>query len=67
MDRSPSKILDEGNTVDTVGEGNERRIKEKVVFPTGGGEATNPEKAKALYSLIWSWCTEEEDDIPFLE
>ena len=29
--------------VDTVGEENERRIKEKVVLPTRGGEATNLE------------------------
>ena len=39
--------------------------KDKAVFPTGGGEATNPENMKALYKSVWSWGTEEEDKITF--
>ena len=34
-----------------------------MVFPTGGGEATNPENMEALYASIRSWGTEEEDKI----
>ena len=44
--------------VDADGEENERRRKEKVVFPTGGGEATKPEKMEALYASVRSWGTE---------
>ena len=51
--------------MDTVGEENERKRKEKVVFLTGGGEATNPEKMEAFYASVQSWGTEEEDNIPF--
>ena len=51
--------------VDIVGEVNDRRIKDKVVFPTGGGEATNPENIEALYASVRSWGAEEENDIPF--
>ena len=36
-----------------------------MVFLTGGGEATNPEKMEALYVSVQSWGTEEEDDIIF--
>ena len=36
-----------------------------MVFLTGGGETTNPEKMEALYASVRSWGTEEEDDIPF--
>ena len=39
--------------------------KYKVVFYTGGGEATNPEKTEDLYASVQSWGTEEEDDITF--
>ena len=41
--RSPSKIAEEGKTVDTYGEEKERRRKYKMIFPTVGGESTNPE------------------------
>ena len=58
-------MSDEGKTADTVGEENDRRRKEKVVFPTGGGEAKNPENMEALYASVRSWCTEEEDGIHF--
>ena len=34
-----------------------------MVFPTGVGEATNPEKMKALYAPVQSLGTEEEGDI----
>ena len=37
--------------------------KKKLVLPTGGGEATNPEKTEALYASVRSWVTEEEDGI----
>ena len=47
--RSPSNIEGEGKTVDTEREEYERIRKEKVVFPTGGGESTNSEKTEALY------------------
>ena len=47
--------------MDTVGEENNRRRKEKVVFLTSGGEATKPENMEALYASVWSWFTEEED------
>ena len=40
--KSPSKTAEEGKTVDTIGEENGRKIKEKVIFLTGVGEATNP-------------------------
>ena len=46
--------------VDTVGEENKRRRKDKVIFLTGGGEATNPENMEALYASVRSWGTEEE-------
>ena len=36
-----------------------------MVFPTGGGESTNPENMEALYAFIRLWGTEEEGDIPF--
>ena len=39
----------------TVGEENERRRKEKVVLPTGGREATNPENMEYFYAFVWSW------------
>ena len=58
-------MAEEGNTVDIVGEENERRRTEKVVLLTGGGEYTNPENMEALYASIQSWSTEEEDDILF--
>ena len=51
--------------VDTVGEENERRIKEKVVFPTGGDESKNTENMEDLYASVRSWVTEEEDEIHF--
>ena len=57
--------MEKGKTVDTVGEENERSRKEKVVFPTGGGESTNTEKTEALYIPVRSWGIEEEDEIPF--
>ena len=44
--------MEEVKTVDTFGEGNERKRKEKAVLTTGGGEATNPEHMEALYSSI---------------
>ena len=52
--------------MDTVGEENERKRKEKVVFLTGGGEATNPENMGDLYAFVRSWCTEQDEDIHFL-
>ena len=36
-----------------------------MLFPTGGGEATNPENVEALYASVRSWYMEEEDNIPF--
>ena len=45
--------------VDTVGEENKRRRKDKVIFLTGGGEATNPENMEALYVFVQSWVAEE--------
>ena len=39
--------------------------KEKVAFPTGRGEATNPENMEALYASVQLWGTEKEGDIPF--
>ena len=36
-----------------------------MVFPTGGGEATNPDNVEALYAYVRSWVTEEEENIPF--
>ena len=53
--RSPIKISEEGETLNTVGEEHQRRRKEKVVFPIGGGEATNPENMEALYASVRSW------------
>ena len=41
------------------------RRKDKVVFLTGGGETTNPEKMEALYASVRSYVMEEEDGIPF--
>ena len=41
------------------------RIKDKVVFMTGGVDATNPENMEALYESVRSWGTEEEDDTNF--
>ena len=43
----------------------ERITKEKVVLPTGGGEANNPEKMEAFYASVRSWGTEGEVDIHF--
>ena len=54
---SPSKISEEGKIVYTDRKANERRRKEKVVFPTGGGENTNPEKMRDLYASVRSWGT----------
>ena len=51
--------------MDTDGQEKERIRKEKVVFPTSGGEATNTEKIEALYTSIRSRGTEGEDGIPF--
>ena len=45
--------------MDTIGEENERRINDKLVFLTGGGEATNPENMEALYVFVQSWVAEE--------
>ena len=42
----------------------DRRIKYKVVFPTVGGEATNPSNMEPLYASVRSWVIEKEDDIP---
>ena len=50
--------------MDTVGEGHERRRKEKVVLPTGRGESKKIEKMEALYASVRSWGIEEEDGIP---
>ena len=36
-----------------------------MLSPTSGGEYTNSEKMEALCESIRSWCTEEEDAIPF--
>ena len=35
-----------------------------MVFPIGGGEATNPENVEALHASVQSWGMEEEYDIP---
>ena len=43
--------------MDKDGEEKERRIKDKVLFPTGGCEATNPEKMQALYVYVQEWDT----------
>ena len=43
----------------------ERRRTENFIFPTGEGEATNPEKMEDLYESIHSWGMEEEDGIDF--
>ena len=51
--------------MDKYGEKKERRRKEKVGFPTGGGESTNPENMDALHASLRSLGTEEEDDITF--
>ena len=40
--RSPSKIAEEGKTVDTDREEKDKRRKDKVVFPKGGGKDTTP-------------------------
>ena len=45
--------------MDTDGEEKERSIKDKVVLPTGRGEATNPENMEALYVSVKSWGREE--------
>ena len=39
--------------------------KQKVTFPTGGCEATNPENMEALYASVQAWGTEEQGDIIF--
>ena len=65
MGRSPSKITEEGKTVDTDRKEKERRRKEKVVLPTGGGEATNTEKIEDLYASVQSWGSEQEGNLPF--
>ena len=51
--------------VDTCRKDKGKKIKDKVVLPTGGGEATEPEKMEALYESVRSWVTEKEDNIPF--
>ena len=51
--------------MDTYREEKERRKKEKVLFPTGGGESTKPENMEGLYASIRSWGTEEKYKIPF--
>ena len=57
--RSPSKISEEGKTVDTYGEEKERIRKDKGVFLTGGGETTNPENMETLYAFLRSQGMEE--------
>ena len=52
--------------MDKEREEKERRRKDKVVFPTCGGEATNPENMEALYVSKRLWGTEELYNIPFL-
>ena len=51
--------------MDTDGEEKNRKRKDKVVLPTGGGEATNPESMESLYESVRSLGMEEEDSIPF--
>ena len=65
MGRSLTKISNEGKTVDTVEEENNMRRKDKVVFPTGGGESTKPKNVEALYVYVQSWVMEEKYNIPF--
>ena len=36
-----------------------------MVLPTGRGESKNPENMEALYSSVWSWGEEEEEEITF--
>ena len=36
-----------------------------LIFPIGGGEATNPVNMEGLYVFIRSGSMEEEDNIPF--
>ena len=43
----------------------ERRMKDMMIFPIGGGEATNPVNMEGLYVSIRSGGMEEEDNIPF--
>ena len=50
---------------DTDGEERYRRRIYKVVLPTGGCKATNPENMEALYASVRSWGTEEEYGILF--
>ena len=52
--------------MDTDREEKERRRKEKLVLPTGGGEATNTEKMETLYASVQSWGFEQEGNLPFL-
>ena len=51
--------------MDTDSEEKERRRKEKVTFPSGGSESTNPENMEALHASIKSWGTEKEDNTLF--
>ena len=34
-----------------------------MIFPTVGGESTNPENMEALHKYVHSWSTEEYDNI----
>ena len=45
--------------MDIYGEERERRKKDKIVSPTGGGEAKTLENIEALYASVRSWGTEE--------
>ena len=51
--------------MDTDRDEKERITNEKLVFPTGGGEAKNLVNMEALYASVRSWGTEEEEKIPF--
>ena len=59
--------MEEYKTVDTVWEENKGSKKRKVIFPTGRGESTKPEKIEALYAHVRSWGAKEENDIHFPE
>ena len=55
----PSKVVEEGMTVDKDGEEKNRRRKEKAILTTEGGETTSPENIEALYASIVLWGMEE--------